>query len=71
MVGDFNFDTNSAIINSNIAVNNFQNMFSSYFYLPLIDKYTREDKKRGTSTFLDDIYTNVTQTPNSIQSGIF
>ena len=36
-----------------------------------MDKYTREDKKRGTLTLLDNIYTNVTQTPNSIQSGIF
>ena len=61
---------NSAIINPSIAVNNFQNTFLSYFYTPLIDKYTREDKKRGTSTLLDNIYTNLTQTPNSIQSGI-
>ena len=27
--------------------------------------------KRGTSTLLDNIYTNLTQTPNSIQSSIF
>ena len=70
IVGDFNVDTYSAIINHNIAVNNFQNTFLSYFYTPLIDKYTREDKKRGSSTLLDNIYTNVTQTPNSIQSDI-
>ena len=71
IVGDFNVDTYSAIINPSIAVNNFQNTFLSYFYTPLIDKYTREDKKRGTSTLLDNIYTNLTQTPNLIQSGIF
>ena len=69
-MGDFNVDTYSAIINPSIAVNNFQNTFLSYFYTPLIDKYTREDKKRGTSTLLDNIYTNLTQTPNSIKSGI-
>ena len=41
-----------------------------YFYTPLIDKYTREDKKRGTSTLIDNIYANKTQTSNSIQSGL-
>ena len=70
IVGDFNVDTSSAIINPSIDVNNFQNAFLSYLYTPLIDKYNREDKKRGTSTLLDNIYTNVIQTPNSIQSSI-
>ena len=65
IVGDFNVDTSSAAINPNIVVNNFQNMFLSYFYTPLIDKYNREDNNRGTSTLLDNIYTNVTQTLNS------
>ena len=34
ILGDFNVDTSSAIINPNIDVNNFQNMFLSYFYSP-------------------------------------
>ena len=71
IVGDFNVDTYIAIINPSIAVNKFLNTFLSYFYTPFIDKYTREKKKRGTSTWLDNIYTNLTQTTNSIQSGIF
>ena len=71
IVGDFNVDTSSAIINPNITVNNFQNMFLSYFYTPLIDKFTRVDEKRGTSSLLDNIYTNVTHTTNDIKSGLF
>ena len=46
-------------------------MFLSYFYTPLIDKPTRVDKKRGTYTPLDNIYTNVTQITNTINSGVF
>ena len=64
IVGDVNVAIYSAIINPSIAVNNFQNTLLSYVYTSLIDKYTREDKKRGTSTLLDNIYTNVTQIPN-------
>ena len=56
VTGDFNINTSDAIINPNINMNNFQNMFLFYLYTPLIDKYTRVDKKRGTSTLLDNIY---------------
>ena len=66
IVGDFNVDTSSAITNPNINVNNFQNMFLSYFYSPLIDKFTRVDEK-----MLDNIYTNVTHTANDIKLGLF
>ena len=52
-------------------MNNFQNIFLSYLYTPLIDKHTRVDKKRGTSTLLDNIYLNVTQITNTIHSGVF
>ena len=45
ILGDFNIDRSNAIINPNIGVNNFQNTFLSYFYTPLIDKFTRLDKK--------------------------
>ena len=46
-------------------------MFLSYFYSPLMDKFTRVDKKRGTSSLLGNIYTNVTHTTNDIKSGLF
>ena len=46
-------------------------MFLSYFYTPLIDKYTREDKKKGTATLLDNIYTNTTHIVNSMKTEIF
>ena len=71
ILGDFNVDTSSAIINPNITVNNFLNMFLSYFYSPLIDKFTRVDEKRGTFSLLDNIYTNVTHTTSDIKSGRF
>ena len=71
VTGDFNINTSDAIINPNTNVNNFQNIFLSYLYTPLIDKHTRVDKKRGTSTMLDNIYSNVTQITNTIHSGVF
>ena len=46
-------------------------MFLSYFYTPLIDKPTGVYKKRGTYSLLDNIYTNVTQITNTINSGVF
>ena len=46
-------------------------MLLSYLYTPLIDKHTRVDKKRGTSTLLDYIYSNVTQITNTIHRGVF
>ena len=71
ITGEFNINTSDAIINPDINVNNFQNVFLSYFYTPLIDKPTRVDKKRDTYTLLDNIYTNVTQITNIINSGVF
>ena len=70
IAGDLNVDTSSEITNPNINVNNFQNMFLSYFYSPLIDKFTRVDEKRIASSLLDNIYTNVTHTANDIKSGL-
>ena len=46
IVGDFSVGTNSAIINPNIAVNNLQNNVLIICYTPVIDKYSREDKKK-------------------------
>ena len=71
ITGDFNINSSDAIINPNINVNNFQNVFLSYLYTPLIDKPTRVDKKMGTYSLLDNIYTNVTQITNTINSGVF
>ena len=46
-------------------------MCISYFYSPLIDKFTRVDEKRGTSSLMDNSYTNVTHTTRDIKSGLF
>ena len=63
LTDDFDINTSDAIINPNINVNNFQNIFLSYLYTPLIDKHTRVYKKRGTYTLLDNIYSRlITQT---------
>ena len=70
ITGDFNLNNSEAIINPNINVNNFQNVFLSYFYTPLIDNPTRVDKKRGSYRLLDNIYTNVTQITNNINNGV-
>ena len=45
ILDDFDIDTGNAIINPYIGVNNFQNTFLSYFYTPLIDKFTGVGKK--------------------------
>ena len=71
ILGDFNIDTSNAIISPNIGINDFQNTFLSYFYTPLIDKFTRVGKKVETATLLDSIYTNVTPNANSIKSCVF
>ena len=65
-----NINTSDAIINPNINVNIFKT-FVFYFYTPFIDKHTRVDKKTGTSTLLDNIYSNVTQIKNTMHSGVF
>ena len=70
IVGNFNVDASSAIINLNITVNNFQNMFLSNFYSSFIDKFTGVDEKRGTSSLLDNIYTNATTVTRDFQTGI-
>ena len=41
---NFNIDTTSALINQNIGINDFQNMFLSYCYTTLIDNFIRVDK---------------------------
>ena len=46
-------------------------MCLSCFYTPLIDKYTREDKKKRTATLFDTIYTNTTYIVKSMKTGIF
>ena len=46
LTGDLNINTSDAIIKPNINVNNFQNIFLSYLYTPLIDKHTRLYNKR-------------------------
>ena len=44
-----------------------------YFYTLLFDKHTRVNKNRSTSELLhdDDMYSNVTQITNTINTGIF
>ena len=47
IVGDFNVDTNTSIINPNIAVNNFQNMSYHivilYLLISILEKIRRQE----------------------------
>ena len=53
---------------SNKIANDFRNLFLSYFYQLLIDKPTME--VNTSSTLLDNIYTNKSESGNICTSGI-
>ena len=59
IVGDFNYNTLNLSHASNNIANDFQNIFHSHAYYPLIDKPTREEN--NTFTLIDNIYSNIPQ----------
>ena len=68
LLGDFNINTFRSATSLNKAANDFSNLFASYFFQPLIDKPTRE--VNSSSTLLDNIYTNESDSGNICTSGI-
>ena len=68
LLGDFNINTFRSEAGLNKIANDFSNLFLSYFYQPLIDKPTRE--VNTSSTLLDNIYTNESESGNICTSGI-
>ena len=68
LLGDFNINTFRSATSLNKAANDFSNLFASYFFQPLIDKPTRE--VNSSSTPLDNIYTNESDSGNICTSGI-
>ena len=66
-MGDFN--ANTLLENNNSkSVQDFINMFSSYYYHKLINLPTRE--RNRTSSLLDNIYTNIPDCYNTCTSGV-
>ena len=66
-MGDFN--ANTILENNNSkSVQDFINMFSSYYYHKLINLPTRE--RNRTYSLLDNIYTNIPDCNNTCTSGV-
>ena len=68
LLGGFNINTFRSATGLNKAANDFSNLFALYFFQPLIDKPTRE--VNSSSTRLDNIYTNESDSGNICTSGI-
>ena len=67
-LGNFNINTYRSAASLNKIANDFSNQFLSYCYQPLIGKPTREVKT--SSTLLDIIYTNESESGNICTCGI-
>ena len=65
-LGDFNLNMQEAMFTSDRIVNDFYNMFLSYYLYPLINKPTRVHGNRSST--IDNIYTNISNVP---VSGLF
>ena len=67
IIGDFN--ANTILENNNSkSVQDFINMFSSYYYHKLINLPTRE--RNQTYSLLDNMYTNIPDCYNTSTSGV-
>ena len=56
LLGVFNVDLTQGV-ETNLALEDFKNIFSAHYFLPLINKPTREVKTSKTT--IDNIFSNV------------
>ena len=68
LLGDFNINTFRSAAGLNKRANDFRNLIPSYFYQPFIDKPKRE--VNTSSTLIDNIYTDESESGNICTSGI-
>ena len=68
-MGDYNVNTLIELKSSTTKMQDFSNIFSTFYYHKLINLPTRERKQ--SSTLLDNIYTNIPDCYDTGTSGIF
>ena len=67
-MGDYNVNTIDNMHETTSLIHDFSNVFSSHYYHKLINLPTRE--RKGSSTLLDNIYTNIPDCYNTCTSGV-
>ena len=67
-MGDYNVNTLNELKMGTTQMQNFSNIFSTFYYHKLINLPTRERKQ--SSTLLDNIYTNIPDCYDTGTSGI-
>ena len=67
LLGDFNVDLTQGV-ETNLAIEEFENIFSSHYFYPLINKPTRE--VQTSKTTIDNIFSNVPYALNMCKAGI-
>ena len=68
LMGDCNVNTLEEIYECKSLIQDFTNIFSLHYYHKLINLSTRE--RKGSSTLLDNIYTNIPDCYNTCTSGV-
>ena len=68
LLGDFNVDFTQGV-ETNLAMEEFKNTFSTHYFHPLINKPTREVKH--SKTIIDNIFSNVSYALDMCDVGIF
>ena len=68
LMGDYNVNTIDNMHETTSLIHDFTNVFSSHYYHKLINLPPRE--RKGSSTFLDNIYTNIPDCYNTCTSGV-
>ena len=68
LMGDYNVNTLEEIYERKSLIQDFTNIFSLHYYHKLINLSTRE--RKGSSTLLDNIYTNIPDCYNTCTSGV-
>ena len=68
LMGDFNIDTLSEILNNPKPTHYFINIFSSYYYHKLINHPTWE--RNHLASLIDNIYTNMPDCYDTCKSGV-
>ena len=67
LLGDFNVDLTQGV-ETNLAIEEFKNIFSSHYFIHSINKQTREVKTSKTT--IDNIFSNVPYALNMCKAGI-
>ena len=67
-MGDYNVNTIDNMHETTSLIHDFSNVFPSHYYHKFINLPIRE--RKGSSTLLDNIYTNIPDCYNTCTSGV-